>query len=65
VARIGAAIGTAVILGAGWNVGHSGGMLVYRDGAASAYLSAGGAIPNTSVSTDREERVGRRGSGDR
>jgi uncharacterized membrane protein len=65
VARIGAAIGTAVILGAGWNVGHSGGMLVYRDGAASAYVSAGGAIPNTSVSTDREERVGRRGSGDR
>lgn len=33
--------GTVAILGAGWNVGHTGGMLVYRDGAASAYTSAG------------------------
>ena len=34
-----ATLGTVGILGAGWNVGHTGGMLVYRDGAASAYLT--------------------------
>ena len=34
-----ATLGTVGILGAGWNVGHTGGMLVYRDGAASAYAS--------------------------
>lgn len=32
--------GTVAILGAGWNVGHTGGMLVYRDGAASAYTGS-------------------------
>lgn len=36
-----AAAGTAAVLGSGWNVGHSGGMLVYRDGAASAYAQSG------------------------
>jgi hypothetical protein len=34
-----ATLGTVGILGAGWNVGHTGGMLVYRDGAASAYAT--------------------------
>jgi hypothetical protein len=37
--RWAATLGTIGILGAGWNVGHTGGMLVYRDGAASAYTS--------------------------
>ena len=36
-----ATLGTVGILGAGWNVGHTGGMLVYRDGAASAYVTDG------------------------
>ncbi len=39
--RVVATLGTVGILGAGWNVGHTGGMLVYRDGAASAYVSDG------------------------
>ena len=34
-----ATLGTVGILGAGWNVGHTGGMLVYRDGAAGAYVT--------------------------
>jgi uncharacterized membrane protein len=50
--RIAAALGTAAILGAGWNVGHSGGMLVYRDGAGSAYASA-----RTDSGTPAVERV--------
>lgn len=33
--------GTVGVFAAGWNVGHSGGMLVYRDGAASAYVNGG------------------------
>jgi uncharacterized membrane protein len=36
-----AAAGTVAVLASGWNVGHSGGMLVYRDGAASAYVTDG------------------------
>lgn len=39
--RWAATLGTIGILGAGWNVGHTGGMLVYRDGAASAYAAEG------------------------
>jgi uncharacterized membrane protein len=35
--RVAGAAGTLVTLAAGWNVGHSGGQLVYRYGAASAY----------------------------
>ena len=38
--RWAATLGTLAIVGAGWRVGHSGGMLVYRDGAASAYTGA-------------------------
>lgn len=42
VGRWAATVGTVAILGAGWNVGHTGGMLVYRDGAASAYATGSG-----------------------
>ena len=42
-ARVLATIGSAVLLVAGYNVGHSGGELVYRHGAASAYTQADGA----------------------
>ena len=62
--RWAATLGTAAILGAGWNVGHSGGMLVYRDGAATAYTgntstrSDGGDVeqPRRSDDDDRRER---------
>lgn len=40
--RLLATAGTVAVLGAGWNVGHSGGMLVYRDGAGSAYTQSRG-----------------------
>ena len=38
-----AAAGTLAVLYMGYNVGHTGGQLVYRDGAASAYTTTGGA----------------------
>lgn len=41
-ARAVAAAGTLAVLGFGYNVGHTGGQLVYRDGAASAYTANGG-----------------------
>ena len=37
-----AAAGTLAVLYMGYNVGHTGGQLVYRDGAASAYTTPGG-----------------------
>ncbi len=48
------AAGTIAVLGAGWNVGHSGGMLVYRDGAASAYAGSNG---RTADQNGRERRA--------
>jgi uncharacterized membrane protein len=39
-ARIVGAVGTLVLVGAGWKVGHTGGELVYRHGAASAYTQS-------------------------
>lgn len=39
VARGAAAVGTIALVGAGWNVGHSGGRLVYAEGAAQAYVN--------------------------
>ena len=41
-ARAAATIGALALLVPGVQVGHSGGTLVYRDGAASAYTGAGG-----------------------
>lgn len=41
VARGVATLGTVVVLGAGWRVGHSGGELVYKHGAAQAYVTTG------------------------
>lgn len=42
-ARLLTAVGALGLLAAGVQVGHSGGELVYRHGAASAYTGAGGA----------------------
>ncbi len=39
VTRAVGVVGAVALAGAGWNVGHSGGQLVYRYGAASAYTS--------------------------
>ena len=44
VARHAAAAATLVLVVAGYNVGHSGGKLVYTYGAASAYTTPGGAM---------------------
>lgn len=41
VGRLVTAAGTLAVLGTGWRVGHTGGMLVYRDGAGTAYAQAG------------------------
>jgi len=39
VARVAGAVGSVALLGAGLRVGHTGGELVYRYGAASAYTN--------------------------
>ena len=44
-ARYAAAAGTLALVVAGYNVGHSGGRLVYTYGAASAYTTPGGRLP--------------------
>lgn len=59
-ARYTAAVGTLVLVVAGYNVGHSGGKLVYTYGAASAYTTSGGAGPidaaRGSESSDDDDR---------
>lgn len=57
-ARVLATIGSGVLLVAGYNVGHSGGQLVYQHGAASAYttdsiIGAGSPGANQKVFDDR------------
>jgi len=55
--------GTVAVLASGWNVGHSGGMLVYRDGAASAYTqSVGTGAPG--AEDERRDANERRRGGD-
>lgn len=39
-------IGTVALVGVGINVGHSGGQLVYRHGAAAAYANPSGGSPS-------------------
>ena len=60
VARGVAAVGSLVLLGSGWQVGHSGGQLVYRYGAASAYttdsvLTADGGAPQRTGSSKGDD----------
>jgi hypothetical protein len=43
-------VGTLAVLGAGWNVGHSGGQLVYVHNAGAAYGS--GAVNSAGSSTE-------------
>ena len=48
VALVGAAVGTLVVTGLAIRTGQSGGELVYKHGAASAYVSPG-AVPSAEV----------------
>ena len=60
-----AAAGTVAVLVSGWNVGHSGGMLVYRDGAANAYAQSGGTgSPGTGGERRDDDEKRRRGEPD-
>lgn len=42
IGRVAATVAAVALLPAGYVVGHSGGQLVYRDGAAQAYISSAG-----------------------
>ena len=53
-----AVLGTIVVLGLGYRTGQEGGALVYRHGAAGAYVTAGGGGP----AGDSEGLPGRGGS---
>ena len=63
-ARLVTAAGAVGVLGAGVQVGHSGGVLVYREGAASAYANAPAGAPEIGRSStdamakpdDRDDR---------
>jgi hypothetical protein len=48
--RVVGTVGTLAVLGAGWNVGHSGGQLVYVHNAGAAYGS--GAVNSAGSSTE-------------
>lgn len=52
-ARLTATAGTVAVLGFGYNVGHTGGQLVYRDGAASAYVTTPPSTPPSPAQADR------------
>lgn len=47
--RVAATVGAFALLASGWNVGHSGGALVYQYGAANAYGKAGGAAETAAL----------------
>ena len=70
-ARLVTTVGAVGVVGAGVQVGHSGGLLVYRDGAASAYANpvrggngevgraSTGAMAKPDDRADRHDRDGR------
>jgi hypothetical protein len=57
-ARVIGTVGAVALLGAGWSVGHSGGALVYRYGAARAYtdVPARTAQANGAAVVNRRDR---------
>lgn len=61
-ARLVSAFGALGLVAAGAQVGHSGGLLVYREGAASAYAktSPGGAPDRARSDDDESTLIGRR-----
>lgn len=58
-ARLATAVGAVGLVAAGAQVGHSGGTLVYREGAASAYAAGAGAA-GASAARDPAARAARR-----
>jgi hypothetical protein len=65
VARIGATVGTLALLGAGYNVGHSGGGLVYGQNAGAAYSDAAGGLGEGRGEVAQEEGEGNPADSDR
>ena len=61
-ARGAATVGSLVLVIGAARVGHSGGQLVYRYGAASAYSEANGAVSSSAAAADRGQT--RRGDDD-
>jgi hypothetical protein len=59
VARALGTVGAVALLGAGWRVGHSGGALVYRHGAASAYTDSVGGPARSDRAASPAVRDGR------
>lgn len=47
--RVVGAVGSLAVLGAGWNVGHSGGQLVYKYNAGAAYSTGSAFTPSTTT----------------
>lgn len=60
-ARVAASVATLAIVGAAINVGHSGGQLVYRYGAASAYATPAAGRETTGADATRDEVAGNTG----
>lgn len=56
-ARLVATAGSVALVAAGIQVGHSGGLLVYRDNAASAYATPGGAAGVATREAGREREA--------
>lgn len=63
-ARVVTVFAAAGLMVAGYQVGHSGGELVYRHGAASAYARQNGAIAGEGPAGDRRLGGGKEESGD-
>lgn len=63
--RIAATVGTLALLGAGYNVGHSGGGLVYGQNAGAAYSTAAGGVGEGRGEVAENEREGDRVGADR
>jgi len=53
--RVAGALATLAVLAAGVSVGHSGGELVYKHGAASAYVGSPGAAPSAQAAIHRDD----------
>ncbi|HEU5050054.1 MAG TPA: DUF2231 domain-containing protein [Gemmatimonadales bacterium] len=55
IGRTAGLAGSVVLVGAGWNVGRSGGELVYEHGAAAAYTQPGGDMTAGPISRSGED----------
>lgn len=55
-ARVLGTAGTLVLVGAGWKVGHTGGDLVYKHGAASAYTESTAVVASDASTSNKGAR---------